>query len=62
MQRRPGAAAGARPGDTARRRRRPLASKKPRRRLTEQERFILERFGEDYMKKPPPAGRDSMRR
>lgn len=43
-----GAAAGARPGDTRQTTAQTLASKKPRRRLTEQERFILERFGEDY--------------
>ena len=42
------AAAGARPGDTRQTTAQTLASKKPRRRLTEQERFILERFGEDY--------------
>ena len=36
------------PGDSRQTQRQTLASKKPRRRLTEQERFILDRFGEDY--------------
>ena len=36
------------PGDSRQTTPQVLASKKPRRRLTEQERFILERFGEDY--------------
>ena len=36
------------PGDSRQTQRQTLASKKPRRRLTEQERFIMDRFGEDY--------------
>lgn len=36
------------PGDSLQTTAQVLASKKPRRHLTEQERFIMERFGEDY--------------
>lgn len=43
-----GTAAGGQPGDTRQTTAQTLASKKPRRRLTEQERFVLDRFGSDY--------------
>ena len=43
-----GASVGGRPGDTIQTTPQVLANKKPRRRLTEQERFIKERFGEEY--------------